>query len=246
MEGGREGSGLVDGGRERQDEEWTEKHLAERVDSMAWRLGAIQNPAAWGRRAGPAVKTICSWIAQALWALGCGVVGVRQEDALLALAWRRSWDRGVLAVITECVLVTGGRPQRGFTSARPRPQAGASRGAVVYLGTKSLRSPEAGKLGQPAAAAVPPTPGPAGRLASPPPQSPWSSLGFSADPPRSVPVVALPPARGTQSQRRPRLQLLRPPAAPGDGALSSIPLDAILPTSSRTFFSKGQTLPEAC
>lgn len=37
----------MDGGREGQDEEWTEKHLAERVDSMASRLGAIQNPAAW-------------------------------------------------------------------------------------------------------------------------------------------------------------------------------------------------------
>lgn len=67
-----------------------------------------------GRRAGPAVKTICSWIAHALWALGCGVVGVQQEDALLAFVWRRSWARGVLAVITECVLVTGRGPQRGF------------------------------------------------------------------------------------------------------------------------------------
>lgn len=77
-EGGREGSGLADGGRKRKDEKWTEKLLAERVDSMAKCRMQFKIQLPGGQWVGPTANKIYSWITHALCVLSCGVVKVQQ------------------------------------------------------------------------------------------------------------------------------------------------------------------------
>lgn len=124
MEGGREWSGLGEGGRRRKDEKWTVRRIQQRVDSRAPRLGAIQNIAAWRPVGGDdrledlwldLTRRLRSWVVELS----------KFSSVCAAFFWLAEiQDHGVLAVLTEYMFVTGREPQKSLL---PQPSLPAPR-----------------------------------------------------------------------------------------------------------------------
>lgn len=111
------------GGR-RKDEKWTVRSIRQKVDSMAPRLGAIQNTAAW-RPVGGADRLEDLWLGLTRYLCSWVVELSKFSSVCAAFFWLAEiQDHGVLAVLTEYVFVTGREPQKSLL---PQPSLSAPR-----------------------------------------------------------------------------------------------------------------------